>query len=818
MSGYDPRGKVNRALIVGVSEYDHTRADGDEDGVAGHLPAVRHNRKGFGDVLRRGGVFAPDAVAAYASPSQDDFSEALRRATREADGLLLFYFAGHGIVSTSGEQLFLQMRNARLVRGKGDAFSGAVRFSDVLAELAASRAERVMVILDCCYAGNAAGLWHRLDDHRRRREILLLMSVQSNRLIDPGDHSRPTPFTHELIQVLGGEGELWLSGVYEGLKGRMRDAQVRTLSKDVQAPQAEWEQGEDVLLGATGRPAPAPVPQQPPPVRSLLRRVNRLALTLLLALAATATGAGAIAVLADDDAPCAPPLHLRLLTDPDLEPALTDAANTYTASDANSRDGCRTSGIGVYSARSADVVNTLRGRTDFWQRPRDNADPQRDVGPQPDIWIPATRADFDRAKPEPEDRTFAQLAPVGGPLAYSPLVLAAPGADFDQLTSRPLARMVADAEADGTEVRRPDPEFTDAALLATMGLYAESTDTRAAERRIAHPGALARGGVDLLCADDRSAALVPEFALYADCPGGGWTRRTALYPDDVPGLAPLFVRVTWDDGDRDADARADAVEGFRRWLTGPEGRAVLGEHGFRSPDAPHPLLGTTAPGVLPNPGDLGRLAEASAMGAVLDRYRNARGPGRVLFLLDSSGSMDNLWKGPSGGPGLVQQSLGGLGEKGDRYGVWAVAGTGGRTHTELLPFGQHKRADAERALTAARAAGVQDAEADPHRALRDALEFMRRQGADSQRPTLVVYLTDDEDNNRLSGRNLDDLLGLARGAKVPVTMVSLVTGGCEAGRVDAVISLAAQGRCLDPGDDLGAALRDEVARTGTGEG
>ncbi|MET8977655.1 caspase family protein [Streptomyces sp. NPDC004539] len=829
MSGFDPRGKVNRALIVGVSEYDHTRADGDEDGVAGHLAAVRHNRKGLGDVLRHGGVFGPDEVSVYASPSQDDFSDALHRATRDARGLLLFYFAGHGIVSTSGDELFLQARNARMVRGKGDAFSGAVRFSDVLAELAASRAERVMVILDCCYAGNAAGIWHRLDDHRRRREILLLMSVQSNRLIDPGDHSGPTPFTHELIQVMGGGGALWLSAVYEGLKERMRAAAVPTLSKDVQAPQAEWEQGEDVLLGATGRPEPAGPPRAAPrrgPLghgrRLALRGTPavRLALTLLLALAATATGA--LAVLADDDETCAPPLHLRLLTDPDLEPALTAAANTYTASDANSPDGCRRSGIGVYSARSADVVTALRDRTDYWQRPLPNDDPQRDVGPQPDIWIPATRADLDRVQPERDDRTFAHLTPVGGPLAYSPLVLAVPGTNVGARTGRSLARTVADFEAaddtDGAEVRRPDPDFTDAALLATAGLYAESADARSAEHKVAYPGQPARTAAELLCGDDKNAVLVPEFALGGDCPGGGWTSRTALYPDDVPGLAPAFVRVTWEDGDRDAEARAGEVERFRRWLTGPDGQGVLGAHGFRAPTELGRLLGATPPGVLPDPGVPARFAEASAMNSTLDRYRNSRGPGQVLFLLDSSGSMDNLWQGPSGGPSLLQQSLVGLDEKKDQYGVWAVAGTApGRTHTELLPFASHRRADAERALTAAQKAGVKDAEADPFRALRDALEFMRQQGTDSQRPRLIVYLTDDEDNNRLAGRDLDELLGLARGTGVPVTMVSLVTGGCEAGRADAVVSVASEGRCLDPGDDLGAALRDEVARTGTGE-
>ncbi len=48
-------------------------------------------------------------------------------------------------------------------------------------------------------------------------------------------------------------------------------------------------------------------------------------------------------------------------------------------------------------------------------------------------------------------------------------------------------------------------------------------------------------------------------------------------------------------------------------------------------------------------------------------------------------------------------------------------------------------------------------------------------------------------------------------------MVSLKGGGCDEGKPDARVSEASGGRRLDADDDLGAALHDEVARTGTGE-
>ncbi|MEV0978608.1 substrate-binding domain-containing protein [Streptomyces sp. NPDC049915] len=847
---FDPRGTANRALIVGVSEYDHTRADA-PDGVPGQLPAVRYNRTTLTEALYRGGLFREGEVVPCVSPAHDEFAAALHRVARDARGLLLLYFAGHGIVTAAGDELFLQMRNARVARGRHDVFPGAVPLTEVLAVLAASSAERIVVILDCCYAGNAAGVWHRFEP-RERQKILLLMSVQANRLIHPGGGNRATPFTRHLVRVLeksgtGGAGsgdELWLTELYAALKERMGKARVPTGAGDHQDPQAAWEPGQDVLMRAVAR---EPVPRHEPESfrrRALqalaalwhetvarLRRRLRLWLILLLALAATAAGGYAVAVLVDDGAPCAPPLELRVLTDPDLEPALTAAADAYLASDTG--DGCRRTGITVDSAGAADAVAALRDRTDAWQQPRDDDDPQRDVGPQPDVWIPASPADVTRVTAGQEGRVFAHVEQLGEPLAYSPVVLAVPGGSAQQQGSAPgggLAALVARFEARGgrAQVLRPDPEFTDTALLATMGLYARGGDTRAVERTVRQSGSPAPTAGELLCSlpydpaqDRRTAVLAPEFLLKS---GVGCAsemvraQRVAQYPDDVPALQPTFVRVRWEDGDRDAKARDEAVQRFHAWLGGEGGRKVLGDYGFRSAGAPHRLLGPgkAAPGVLTDPGAPRDAAEPTAMNAALERYRSAGGPGQVLFLLDSSGSMAGLWEGPSGGPGLLKQSLGGLGDR-DEYGVWAVAGTPGPTHSELLPFGTHRRADGVRALDPGGPARVRDAEADPHAALLDALEFLHGRGTDDQRPQLIVYLTDDEDDNRLTGRNLDDVLKRARTARVPVVMVSLANGGCDGGRPDARIAAASSGRCLDPGDDLGAALHDEVARTGTGE-
>ncbi|MFF6874926.1 substrate-binding domain-containing protein [Streptomyces sp. NPDC012474] len=842
MSRFDARGKVNRALLAGVSEYDHTASD-DPRGVSGQLPAVRHNRTGLEDALRRGGVFGAGEVRALASPAPDDFTLELRRVCREARGLLLLYFAGHAVTSTSGSELHLQMRTARVLPGNG--LPGSVSFTEVLGELTESNAEQVVVILDCCYAGNAAGIWHRFDDPKRKKhKILLLMSVQPNRCILGGDADAATPFTRELTHVLDEGGEVWLSELYTKVKERMEAANYRAEDDDPQRPQAlapPWKQEADVLLAAgpgivVERPEPAPggwFPWLRPLVaraRETFARSGRTALAALLAVLATAAGIYGILVLTGDSGPCAPALELRVLPDPDLEPAVRAAADDYVTSDANTTgEGCRRSGVTVYSAGSAAVVNALAERTDAWQQPREDDNPQRDIGPQPDVWIPATGADIDRVTTAAaeEDRIFARLEPEAEPIAYSPVVLAVPKqlrADLEP-TGQSLSRLLTDLKrADRkAEVHRPDPEFTDAALLATTSLYGDA-DARDAELDLARTERPEPTAVRLLCAlpgrgtavDHRGAALVPEFLLKSGIGCHPVTRapRVAAYPDDVPGLEPAFVRVRWEDGDRDATARDDAVDRFHTWLTGKEGRAVLGEYGFRSAKGERGLLdAASVPEGLTESLRPARTADPKTMNRTLADYGNAHGPGRVLYLLDSSGSMAGRWDGPSGGPGILRQTLPGLGGK-DEYGVWAVHGIGDRTHTELLPFGTHARREAERALGAAE---VRDAEADPPGALLDALAFMRERGGGDDRPQLIVYLTDGEDDGRLTRKALDEVVDRAGGAGVPVTMVSLSSSGCDQGRPATRIAEASRGRCLDAGDDLVPALHDEVARIGTGE-
>ncbi|MEU4008574.1 substrate-binding domain-containing protein [Streptomyces pseudogriseolus] len=872
MQPQDAGEPMDRALLIGVSDYRHTKPP---HGVPGELPAVGNNVGVLREALVRGRVFADEDITALRSPDLAEAGRALQRVAREARGLLLVYFAGHGAIPSGGDELYLQMRDAEVFAGEHTVFSGAVKFGDLMATvLATSRAERIVVILDCCFAGNAARVWEHFEDKRR---VVLLMSVQANHRIDAGDPRTPTPLTENLAELLGEADGTTVSRLAARLRRRMAEQHRRTLRNEPWEPQLRADAGVEVRLGggdgAGGQPdddgsrtpvtdpplPPVPVPPVRPwgvlvrglrgrgrgvrrrlrtwwragdPAGSSRRLLFRLALPVLLALGMLGVGLyGPLGLTGGDDTRCAPPLELRVLTDPDLEETVRTAAGAYLTSDANTTDaGCRHTGITVYSAGSSDVVDALRRHTDTWKEPGvDEANPQRDIGPQPDVWIPGSRAEVDRVLEQQDTDAVAELEPEEPPLAYSPVVLAVPERlaprPPDELTGLTLSTMIdaLTARAEDAAVRRPDPEYTDSGLLATVGLYGDTGAVARGERMVRQPGPPSPTAGDLLCGlpaddavDDRTAALVPEFLLISgvECEDTVRAPRVAQYPADVPGTDPVFVRVRWDGGDADATARDAAVASFRDWLAGDGGREVFARYGFRDPRTQELLApGRKPDGVKYAPSPLDASAGRNEMEQALSAYQAYGGPGRVLFLLDSSGSMAGLWQGPSGGPGLLRQTLGGLGTA-DEYGVWAVADTGDGPYETLLGFGAHRREDAEKTLD--ERARVRDVSADPHAALLAAFDEMEDR-KDDGRPQLIVHITDGRHGEHLSGGRLTDVLDRAETSGVPVTVAVLGAGGCDRGRPDRRIADVSGGRCLDAGDDVGAALHDEIARIGTGD-
>jgi hypothetical protein len=159
------------------------------------------------------------------------------------DDLLVLYFAGHGLKS-SGGKLYLAATNTRPAR----LDSTAVAAESVNAQMASSRARRIVVFLDCCYGGafergalpradetiDVSDAFPDADDRNRRvgegrgRVVITASSAmqyafEDGRLTRDGV-LRPSVFTGALVRGLetgeadlGGDGLVDVDELYEYL-------------------------------------------------------------------------------------------------------------------------------------------------------------------------------------------------------------------------------------------------------------------------------------------------------------------------------------------------------------------------------------------------------------------------------------------------------------------------------------------------------------------------------------------------------------------------------------------------------------------------
>ncbi|NKZ07636.1 vWA domain-containing protein [Actinomadura latina] len=392
---------------------------------------------------------------------------------------------------------------------------------------------------------------------------------------------------------------------------------------------------------------------------------------------------------------CGQPLDLRVLTAPETLTPLRAAAAEF-ANDSEDR-GCRKYSVTVVP--EAGPVPLYDGFRLLWRRSEaadaGHADDQQLFGPQPDIWIPSSTAEYDFVPKGPGQTAAAGMGAEGpsgkgdpvfrvhGSAGSSPLVLALftkahesvadPIAAPIAPSTAALLKRIADAGVKLDAIARPVPETSAAALAVTPALYDGTPGGDAEDERFAEPADLvAPDAVSLLCRfreraaaqdseppddiavavpeqvlhdydmgrplGDRCGAVDPDAAQYAK-----W-RLNPYYATDLPTLDYPFVQVRWRGQDtRERDA---AVTAFRRWLD----RSPLTLQGFRDDrgvipparegDTRHYFL-SRLQGIVGNrvmPTVIG-LPPPEAVQDTLDRIGAARPRTSVSLLLDVSGSM-----------------------------------------------------------------------------------------------------------------------------------------------------------------------------------
>ncbi|MDG9686142.1 caspase family protein [Streptomyces sp. DH18] len=143
MTAPDPAG--SRAVFIGV----HSAAE--SLGLSA-LPAVERNLDSMRRLFTDGTVWTlPDehCVSIREPGYPHEVLAEVERAAAEATDTLLLYYAGHGLLVGDGQDLHLALRD---VSWEDDCLSYAKLRSRLRQ---GSRARRTVVILDCCYSGQA---------------------------------------------------------------------------------------------------------------------------------------------------------------------------------------------------------------------------------------------------------------------------------------------------------------------------------------------------------------------------------------------------------------------------------------------------------------------------------------------------------------------------------------------------------------------------------------------------------------------------------------------------------------------------------------
>ncbi|MER8048034.1 caspase family protein [Streptomyces sp. NPDC094032] len=191
----DPHGSY--AVLIGSSRYHSPDLE--------DLPGVAGNVRDLGRLLEDPTVWGlpPDHCVRITDPlSREVVLDAVHDAARRATDALLVYYAGHGLPSRDGDGLLLG-----LPASDPDRPYSWMDFQGVRREvLGAGRRVHRVVILDCCYSGQAmAGTMSgsvTLAEQARIAGTHLLTATSANMLAEAPVGMPHTAFTGELIRLL----------------------------------------------------------------------------------------------------------------------------------------------------------------------------------------------------------------------------------------------------------------------------------------------------------------------------------------------------------------------------------------------------------------------------------------------------------------------------------------------------------------------------------------------------------------------------------------------------------------------------------------
>ncbi|TQM78762.1 hypothetical protein FHX81_1040 [Saccharothrix saharensis] len=280
-------------VLIGVDRY--------YDQELPSLRAVYNNVEQLYDVLTDEDVWGvkPGRIRKVHNPrTATDLVQPIREMSDLATDTLIVYYAGHGLKDLLEDELYLSLPTS--VPGQPES---AVRYKAVKQAITQSRqAQRVVVILDCCYSGVAmdGAMSTATDDIRADagvddvRGSYLMCSAAPNRKALAPSADVCTVFTGELVDVLR-HGIPESSGLTLSLGAVFREVR-RRLRRDNRPQPQEQDQNQvgDLRFAHNVALRTKQTPDAAVPARETRRHRVRRGLTVTAAIIAAAAAGAAV--------------------------------------------------------------------------------------------------------------------------------------------------------------------------------------------------------------------------------------------------------------------------------------------------------------------------------------------------------------------------------------------------------------------------------------------------------------------------------------------------------------------------------------------
>jgi hypothetical protein len=485
---------------------------------------------------------------------------------------------------------------------------------------------------------------------------------------------------------------------------------------------------------------------------------------------------------------CSGSVALNVAAAPEIMPVVQSTAADLTA--AQTTGTCVR--VNVSASDPADVASALAAKKGATVAGLGQASGKTQI---PDVWIADSTTWLQRVRAVAPDLLATDAPSVG----QSPVVLAMPqpiaqtlGWPNAKLTWSALLQKLTTGPGLKAGIVEPARDASGLSGLLALGAAAAAAGPSAQAATVAGLRSLA-GNRSTLRAD-----LVGKFPRSADPAALGNSLAAAPLPEQAviaynatqppvplagvfldPAPAPLDYPYATMAG-LSAD-KAKAARDLLAQLTGTTYKNRLAEHGLRAKDGSVGAGFSPGPGAPPTPVPSAAVVDVAAIGQTLNTWTAVTQPGRILAVIDVSGSMKTLVPGAGGlnrEQVLVQAAAGGLSLFGDDWsvGVWTFSTNmnGNIPYRQLVGIGSlaNQRAQLSAALAQVVPTGGDTGLYDTVLAAYKAVQA----GWDPSKVNSIVLMTDGQ-NDDPGGLTLDQLTAELKKIADPNKRVQLIAIG-----------------------------------------